>query len=104
MHLLIKFVCLGAVSALAGCDTGPQEPIVTDFNGASVKVLIPAMPSNNEVSSVERAKAHAEAARICQSGRTGTNAEYVSTRTLTERDPFWGTTIYQKELLFLCLK
>ena len=72
---------------LTGCM--PATPVVSDYNGASVKIQTSTMANAEEV----KANAQAEANRIC--GKTGKRAEYASTTT----DP----NTYTAEHLFLCL-
>ncbi|SEO13179.1 hypothetical protein SAMN04489859_10375 [Paracoccus alcaliphilus] len=86
------FVCGSIIlGALAGC--APVSPIVSDFNGASVKIQRSTLTSDT----LEQAKAktQAEATRICQAGGK-TRAEPASTRMLP------GDS-YIAEDLFLCL-
>lgn len=74
--------------ALAACGV-PSEPIVSDFNGASVKIAM----INYMGEGARNDASDAEAARICAtSGKK--RAEYASTR------PLPG---YQLEHLYLCL-
>ncbi len=74
-----------AVFLLAGCEA---DPLVSDFNGHSVKIQTSAFSTADA-----RPKAQAEADRIC--GRVGKRAEYASSREVP------GTYVY--EHLFLCL-
>lgn len=67
---------------LLGC----VEPMVSDFNGSSVKVVEDFGGRTPTPATVEEAK------RIC--GKVGKNSEYASTRSLPN---------YQTEYLFLCL-
>ncbi len=67
---------------LLGC----VEPIVSDFNGSSVKIVEDFGSRNPTEATV------AEAKRIC--GKVGKTSEYASTRNLPN---------YQTEYLFLCL-
>ncbi|MEF3046055.1 hypothetical protein [Pseudotabrizicola sp. L79] len=66
----------------------PATPIVSDYNGASVKIQISQLANQDEA----KASALSEAQRIC--ARTGKRAEPASTRTVAD---------YTSELLFLCL-
>lgn len=80
------FISIAAALALAGCI--PAQAVVSDFNGASVKI------QTNQLASAEenRAAAQLEADRICAKEKR--RAEYASTRTLPD---------YVQEHLFLCL-
>jgi hypothetical protein len=82
-------VLLGSCLALQACVT--YEPVVSDYNGDSVKLQVPeyALQLDETLS----AKTQAEATRICQAGGSK-RAEYASTRTLPSS---------REELLFLCL-
>jgi hypothetical protein len=76
-------VALVAVFAVAGC---VSEPLVSDFNGSSVKLqtdMFTAKPAETTL---------AEASRIC--GKVGKKAEYASSRALPD---------YNYEHLYLCL-
>lgn len=76
-------MALVAVVAVAGC---VSEPLVSDFNGSSVKLqtdMFTADPADSTL---------AEASRIC--GKVGKTAEYASTRALPD---------YNYEHLYLCL-
>ena len=77
-------ILLLAVSACA-----MPEPIVTDFNGSSVKLTV---PKGTEVNPEMKDKTNAEATRIC--GRVGKSPEIASSRAVSQ---------YQSEVLFLCL-
>jgi len=73
------------VLAVAGC---ASDPLVSDFNGSSVKL------QTSEFMPLAQAKAQslAEANRIC--GKVGKHAEYASSREMPG---------YVLEHLFLCL-
>lgn len=73
--------------ALAAC-VPPAAPIISDYNGASVKIA-----QDNYFGEGARSPAtDAEAARIC--GKSGKKAEYASVSPSSE---------YQVEHLYLCL-
>lgn len=72
--------------ALAACV--PSQPIISDYNGDSVKIAM----DNFLGGGTRNAESDAEAARICAKG--GKTAEYASTRGLDE---------YTLEHLYLCL-
>jgi hypothetical protein len=74
--------------ALAAC-VPPATPIVSDYNGASVKLVM----SNGLGEGVRSPASDAEALRICQRGGKS-SAEYASVRQLPN---------YQVEHLYLCL-
>jgi hypothetical protein len=78
----IAFVIL-----MAGC--APQPGIVSDFNGASVKIRQDTFASIPQVTP----QIEAEAQRIC--GAAGKSAEFASTMT--------GPNAIYAEHLFLCL-
>lgn len=85
-------VCCGvAVIALTAC--APVTPIVSDFNGSSVKIQRHTMTSDSE--EIAKGKTLAEATRICQAGGKA-RAEPASTRMLP------GDS-YTAEDLYLCL-
>lgn len=73
--------------SLAACIEA--QPLVSDFNGDSVKVQVSSFAPQDEA----RAKSLGEAERIC--GRVGKSAEYASSRTLADD--------YTYEHLYLCL-
>lgn len=77
---------VAALLALSACV--PAEPIVSDFNGDSVKIV----QYNSMGEGGRTEKTDAEASRIC--GKRGLKAEYASVRTLPS---------YQLEYLYLCL-
>ncbi|WP_147296756.1 hypothetical protein [Paracoccus thiocyanatus] len=85
----IRFLAVLAVAALASC--GPAVPIVSDYNGDSVKIQMNTLHSEGE--EVAKAKALAEATSICQRGHSK-KAEMVSSRVVMD---------YTVEYLFLCL-
>lgn len=64
-------------------------PIVSDYNGASVKIQASAFASAEDA----KTKTQAEATRIC--AKTGKRAEYASTTT--------NQNTYVSEHLYLCL-
>lgn len=66
----------------------PSAPIISDYNGASVKIA----QDNYFGEGARNATTDAEAARICS--KTGKKAEYASVRQSAE---------YQVEHLYLCL-
>jgi hypothetical protein len=68
------------------CLMGCVEPMVSDFNGSSVKIVEDFGARTPTPATV------AEAQRIC--GKVGKTSEYASTRNLQN---------YQTEYLFLCL-
>lgn len=86
MHqrLLIALAVAGLVAACV-----PAEPIVSDYNGDSVKIQTSNMADPEQV----KATSTAEAGRICAKG--GKRPEYASTRALPDG--------YTNEHLFLCL-
>lgn len=81
------WVLILSAVALAGCE--PSAPIVSDYNGASVKIV----QTNLIGEGARSAATDAEAQRICAKGSKKT-AEYASTRTLPD---------YNVEHLYLCL-
>ncbi|WP_406736671.1 hypothetical protein [Thioclava sp. GXIMD4215] len=66
----------------------PATPVVSDYNGASVKIQVSQLANQQEASTA----ALAEAQRIC--AKTGKKAEPASTRTVAD---------YTSELMFMCL-
>lgn len=83
-----KYHFLFAASVLiAACDV--TEPVVSDFNGNSVKIAT----SSFDTMEYQRKTAGAEASRIC--GKVGKKAEYASTTT--------NPQTYQSINLYLCL-
>lgn len=79
------------VISVAAC--APVSPVVSDYNGASVKIQRSTLTSDTEEEA--KAKTLAEATRICQSGGKR-RAEPASTRNLPGDN-------YTAEDLFLCL-
>ena len=77
------------VLAVAAC--GPTQPIVSDFNGSSVKLQTNILSSDTP--ETMRAKVTAEATRICQAGGKS-RAEPASARRVSD---------YVQEDLYLCL-
>ena len=78
-------VCAGFLS---GCVEMSSNPVVTDFNGASVKIQESGLFSSTPPS----AEAIAEAGRVC--GTAGKTAQFASGSMATE---------YRVNYLFLCL-
>lgn len=70
--------------ALTAC--GEAVPVVSDYNGDSVKIQVSTLMEN------QATNAQKEADRICAKG--GKKAEYASTRTVQD---------YTAEYLYLCL-
>lgn len=83
------FLALFAVAALASC--GPAVPVVSDYNGDSVKIQMNTLHSEGQEAA--NAKALVEANAICQRGHKK-QAELVSSRVVKD---------YTVEFLFLCL-
>lgn len=81
------FCILAATLVVSACDV--TQPVVSDFNGNSVKVAT----SSFDTIEYQRQTAGAEAARIC--GKVGKKAEYASTTT--------NPQTYQSINLYLCL-
>ena len=75
-----------AVVVLSGCI--PAVPIVSDYNGDSVKIQVSTLANGGEA----KANSEVEANRICAKG--GKRAEFASVRQLPD---------YNAELLYLCL-
>lgn len=75
-----------ALLALTACV--PVEPVVSDFNGDSVKIILPPI-----VNADQGLAADQEAERICKAGGKR-RAEHVSQRQLQD---------YRMEHLYLCL-
>lgn len=84
-------VILSALGALLLASCGPAVPIVSDYNGDSVKIQMNTL--NSDEPEAAKAKAQAEADSICQRGHKK-RAELASTRPLAD---------YNVEMLFLCL-
>jgi len=78
-------IILSSILVLSACDT---PPVVSDFNGSSVKIQTSAFTSVKEA----RTSSQAEASRIC--GKVGKHAEYASTSAAAD---------YVSEHLYLCL-
>ncbi len=85
----MKTLIFPAIAALGLAACVPATPVVSDFNGSSVKIQVSQMADQEEA----KANAQAEATRICQQGGKR-RAEPASTRTVAD---------YTSELLFLCL-
>jgi hypothetical protein len=85
-RMKIAALMIASAATLSGCVA--PNPIVSDFNGDSVKIVESAFADPKTV----QAAAQKEADRICAT--RGTKAEYASVRTLPE---------YKAEYLFLCL-
>ena len=83
------YLPLFAVLSLAACDVEGSKPLVSDYNGASVKIA----QTNFFGEGVRGPKTDAEALRICTTG-SKKRAEYASTRQSGE---------YEVEHLYLCL-
>lgn len=88
MRIAFKFLPL-AFLGLSACM--PVQPVVSDFNGASVKIQRATLVSDTEEEA--KAKTLAEATRICMAGGKA-RAEFASTRSLPD---------YVTEDLYLCL-
>lgn len=87
-HNALGPLALAAAFALPGC-IPPSQPIVSDYNGASVKIAMA-----NFFGEGGRSEAtDAEALRVCRAGGKR-RAEYASTRQLPND---------QAEHLYLCL-
>lgn len=82
-----RFLIVLGLAPLTACIEA--QPLVSDFNGDSVKVQVSAFAPQDEA----RAKSLAEAQRIC--GRVGKQAEYASSRAVADG--------YTTEHIFLCL-
>ncbi|MBN2631595.1 MAG: hypothetical protein JXR75_13775 [Rhodobacteraceae bacterium] len=80
-----SIVLLTAAAAVSGC---VSQPVVSDFNGDSVKIQ-----SDAFLAPKQSAETDAEALRICRAGGKR-RAEYASTRQLPN---------YISEHLYLCL-
>lgn len=79
----MRFIVVLFVLALSACVT---EPVVSDFNGASVKLVDYASGKTDEN--------QAEATRICRAGGKQ-RAEYASSS--------YNSYTYQSQHLYLCL-
>ena len=80
---------LSVIVGLAAC--APSNPIVSDYNGDSVKIQMNTL--HNDSPEVAQQKALGQANTICQRGHKK-SAEFVSMRQLPD---------YNAEYLFLCL-
>ena len=80
----MRFVLAFSLVALSACV--PTEPVVSDYNGASVKLI--------DYASGKTPENQAEATRICQAGGKQ-RAEYAS----SSYNPY----TYQSQHLYLCL-
>ncbi|NPD16269.1 hypothetical protein HOY34_13800 [Xinfangfangia sp. D13-10-4-6] len=85
----MKLAIIPIIALLGLTACVPATPIVSDFNGSSVKIQVSQMANQAEA----RANAQAKATRICRQGGKQ-RAEPASTRTVAD---------YTSELLFLCL-
>lgn len=83
----IRFGLVASFLAVAACV--PAQPIVSEYNGSSVKIQTSSLAATADIKTTTQA----EADRIC--GKTGKRAEYASTLT----DP----NTYVSEHLYLCL-
>lgn len=81
-----KILYATMLGALAGCV--PANPVVSSFNGDSVKIQISEFVKLDEA----RAATQIEADRIC--AKRSRRAEFASTRTIAD---------YTSEHLYLCL-
>ncbi len=86
IYKTITFAAVGVL--LTACI--PAEPIVSDYNGASVTVVTSQLSNPEEA----RAASLAEATRICRTGGKS-RAEYASTRS--------NSQTYENYSLYLCL-
>lgn len=84
----MRNLALFSLLALAAC-VPAGEPLVSDYNGASVKIAM----TNFAGEGVRSEITDAEALRVCQKGGKRT-AEYASSRMAND---------YQLEHLYLCL-
>ncbi len=84
---LATSLVLAAAALLAACV--PSEPLVTDYNGASLKLTMTNFAGEGVISDATNAKA----LTICQSGGKR-RTEYASSRMVND---------YQIEHLYLCL-
>jgi len=79
---------------LSACATPePVKPLVSDFNGDSVKILIP--------DTKPRPEDQAEADRLCKT--RGRKAEFTSTTPKAEYIASLGMNVYRYEHLFVCV-
>ena len=81
------YLAIPTILALSACV--PANPVVSDYNGASVKLQTSQLTNADEVKTATQA----EADRICRQGGKR-RAEYASTRNLPD---------YNSEHLYLCL-
>lgn len=88
---ILKRASIAVTGLLLISACAPVTPIVSDFNGASVKIQRTTMTSDSV--EVAKQKTHDEATRICQSGGKK-RAEYASTV---------QTSDYIVQDLYLCL-
>lgn len=85
MRIRNAFLAIAPI-ALFACV--PVDPVVSDYNGASVKIILPPVATPEQTTAM-----NAEATRICKAGGKR-RAEGVSKRELPD---------YRIEYLFLCL-
>lgn len=83
----ITYYLVAVALFVTACDV--SDPVVSDFNGNSVKVVT----SSFDTVEYQRETAGVEANRIC--GKVGKKAEYASTTT--------NQQTYQSTNLYLCL-
>jgi len=83
----VRLFCAAALLSVAACV--PAQPIVSEYNGSSVKIQTSSLAATADIKS----STQTEANRIC--GKTGKRAEYASTVT--------NPNTYVSEHLFLCL-
>jgi hypothetical protein len=89
-----RTVVLLFVFMLSACATPePAKPLVSDFNGDSVKILIP--------DTKPRPEDQAEADRLCKTRER--KAEFTSTTPKAEYIASLGMTVYRYEHLFVCV-
>ena len=93
--LIFATVTLGACAS-----PGAYKPMVSDFNGDSVKITVPCDLLMKECTK-PRPQDQAEADRIC--GTKGKKAEFASTASKNEYLPSLNTTVYRFEHLFICV-
>lgn len=80
----MRYCLILSILALSACV--PTEPVVSDFNGASVKLV--------DYASGKTEENQAEATRICRAGGKQ-RAEYASSS--------YNSYTYQSQHLYLCL-
>lgn len=96
----MRLAAIALALALAGCANGPSAPpVISDFNGDSVKLNVACGGGNACLH--PRPEDDAEANRIC--GSRGRKAQYASSRTANEVDPVLGIVMYHYEHLYLCV-